>query len=132
MIWLYYFLNLTLTNFLLLPALSGLFFHMPLARKLVAKNLINDKSEFIKMQWKRFLIFLSLYLFFIGTSFYFLGAGALMSTAINCVLCIGVEYKKIIGKHSLSVEAFLSSNLKYFKDQSAVTSIVHERISTKT
>lgn len=131
MIWLYYFLNLILTSFLLLPALSGLFFHIPLAKKLVAKGLINDEKAFIKMQWKRFFIFFLLYVFFVGVSFYFLRTGALISTAVNCILCIGVENKKIMGKHVLSVKSFLSANLKYFKDQNTAIPVVLEKLFPK-
>jgi|GEM_PF-4738760 len=127
MIWLYYFLNLILTSFLLLPALSGLFFHIPLAKKLVLKGLINDEKAFIKMQWKRFFIFFLIYIFFIGVSFYFLGTGVLISTAVNCILCIIEGYKKILGRHPLSMESFLSANSIFFKDQEQVAKIIKEK-----
>lgn len=131
MIWLYYFLNLILTSFLLLPALSGLLFHIPLAKKLVARNLINDEKAFIKMQWKRFFIFFLLYLIFVLVSYYFLGIGALISTTVNCILCIGVEHKKIMGKHVLSVKSFLAANLKYFKNQDTAIPVVLEKLFPK-
>ena len=127
MIWLYFFLNLILTSFLLLPALSGLFFHIPLSRKLVGKNLITDEKRFLAMQWKRFFIFITLYLVFVGVSFYLLNIGALISTAVNCFLCITVEYKKILGKHISSVQSFLSSNSIFFKDPEQIAIVVKEK-----
>jgi len=129
MTWLYYFLNLILTGLLLLPALSALFFHIPLAKKLVSLDLINDQEQFFRIQWKRFSIFMSLYLVFIAISFYFLGTGAIISSVINCVICISIEFKKVIGKSSLSVESFLTSNHKYFKDPEVASSVVSESVS---
>ena len=132
MIWLYYFLNLVLTGFLLLPALSGLFFHIPLSKKLIARNLIKDEKVFIKIQWKRFFIFFLLYLIFTGISYYLLGIGALISTVVNCVFCISKEYKKIMGRHALSVESFLAANLEYFKDQETAIPVILEKLSLKS
>ena len=129
MIWLYYFLNLILTYVLLLSALSSIFFHIPLAKKLVHKNLINNEVMFIKIQWKRFLIVFGLYLVFIAVSVYSLGIGSLISTAINCLLCIIVGYKKITGNDSLSAESFLSANSKYFKNQEDIANIVLKKTS---
>lgn len=124
MIGLYYIINLYLTSLFLLPALSVIFSHIPLSRKLIDKDLINDEKKLLEMQWKRFFIFMVSYIIFVGASIYFLGIGALISTAVNCFLCIMVEYKKILGKHPLSIESFLSANSMFFKDQERVATIV--------
>lgn len=131
MIIVYYFLNLILTSWLLLPMLSGLFFHIPLSRKIIGKNLINDEKRFLKMQWKRVYIFMILYFVFVGVSLYFFSIGALISTAVNCFLCLIAGRKKMSGKHPLSIQSFLGANSIFFKDQSKVALVVHEEVFPK-
>ncbi len=104
-----------LTYFLFLPALTGLLFHIPMARKFIREGKITDKNEFMQIQWKRVFIVASLYLIFIAISVYTLGTGPLHSTLINCAICIGAGYKKITGKDPLVQKSFLEANKKYIK-----------------
>jgi len=121
---LYYIANLIITSWTLLPALSGLFYHLPLSKKLIASDLITDGNELIKINYKRTIIFSAIYVVFIVSSLNFIGWETWIPSAINAVLCIAIERKKIAGKDASMKKAFLESNEKYFKDKVAATNFV--------
>lgn len=123
---LYYIGNLIFTSLTLLPALSGIFYHLPLSKKLIHADLINNGGELLKINYKRIIIFSSVYIIFIIISLYFLGVGALISTAINLALCISVGWNKIFGKNGTLKESFLSANEKYFKNTISATTFINE------
>jgi hypothetical protein len=122
---LYYISNLVITSLTLLPALSGLFYHIPLAKKLIASDLITDGNELIKINYKRTIIFSAVYWVFIVLSLYFIGVETWIPSTINAVLCIAIERKKIAGRDESIKKAFLGSNEKYFKDVVAVTTFIN-------
>ena len=123
---LYYLGNLMVTIFTLLPTLSGIFYHLPLSKKLIAANLIKDEKEILKINRKRIIIFLSAYTIFIILSWYFIGIETLISTVINIFLCVSVEWKKILGRDISMRQSFLSANEKYFKDTNDVAKFISE------
>jgi hypothetical protein len=88
--YLYWFVNLLFTGWLLSPALSVVgYIYLSLKAKIL--------SDTIKPLIIMSSIYLILYIVFMGISYYFLGYNVFISMAVNIILILLLEWKKFLG-----------------------------------